>query len=107
MSLNAERQDCELKIGANSGCGAYSTLLKRISLPMNCANSFGLISLRRRTGVAPVSIHTRTALRRCLENSSQRQAGRGVLLIHRHDEPFHDVILPLGRVLARVEGEDT
>ena len=26
--------------------GAYSTLLNRISLPMNCANSFGLISPR-------------------------------------------------------------
>jgi hypothetical protein len=36
----------KLKIGPESARGAYSTLLKRISLPMNCANAFGLISPR-------------------------------------------------------------
>lgn len=44
----------KLKIGPDSARGAYSTLLKRISLPMDCANSFGLISPNRRTFVVLV-----------------------------------------------------
>src|ERR1017187_1586450 len=36
----------EIEDRPDSARGAYSTLLVRISLPMNCANSFGLISPR-------------------------------------------------------------
>ena len=38
------KNESERIVGADSAHGAYSTLLSRISLPMNCANSFGLIS---------------------------------------------------------------